>query len=79
MDESFRHQKLRRIIASALQMPEQEIGIINATTVSRAGGIKLKKVNKPTEPYPNKTVNTKAWENLLLNLPNMRIISPLKK
>lgn len=58
------HQKLRRIIASALQMPEQEIGIINATTVSQAGGVKLKKVKKPTEPTPNKDGEYKegAWE-----------------
>ncbi|EJE79719.1 defense against restriction protein, partial [Escherichia coli O111:H11 str. CVM9553] len=64
IDEKAQHQKLRRIIASALQMPEQEIGIINATTVSQAGGIKLKKVNKPTEPTPNKNGEYKegAWE-----------------
>ncbi|EPV2601645.1 helicase-related protein, partial [Salmonella enterica subsp. enterica serovar Schwarzengrund] len=64
IDEKAQHQKLRRIIASALQMPEQEIGIINATTVSQAGGVKLKKVNKPTEPTPNKNGEYKegAWE-----------------
>ncbi|HCS6315415.1 TPA: DEAD/DEAH box helicase family protein [Escherichia coli] len=64
IDEKAQHQKLRRIIASALQMPEQEIGIINATTVSQAGGVKLKKVKKPTEPTPNKDGEYKegAWE-----------------
>ncbi|ECN6793080.1 helicase SNF2 [Salmonella enterica subsp. enterica serovar Typhimurium] len=64
IDEKAQHQKLRRIIASALQMSEQEIGIINATTVSQAGGVKLKKVKKPTEPTPNKDGEYKegAWE-----------------
>lgn len=64
IDEKAQHQKLRRIIASALQMPETEIGIINATTVAKAAGVKLKKVKQPVEPVPNKEGEYKsgAWE-----------------
>ncbi|MDV1094927.1 SNF2-related protein [Raoultella ornithinolytica] len=64
IDEKAQHNKLRRIIASALQMPETEIGIINASTVAGAGGVKLKKVKQPTEPTPNKDGEYKAgaWE-----------------
>lgn len=64
IDEKAQHQKLRRIIAGALQMPETEIGIINATTVAGAGGVKLKKVKQPAEPTPNKDGEYKdgAWE-----------------
>jgi hypothetical protein len=64
IDEKAQHQKLRRIISSALQMDENEIGIINATTVSQSGGLKLKKVKQPVEPTPGKDGEYKegAWE-----------------
>lgn len=65
IDEKAQHQKLRRIIAGALQLPEAEIGIINATTVSQAGGVKLKKLKRPSEPTANKDGEYKdgAWES----------------
>lgn len=50
MDEKSQHNKLRRIIASALGLTEQQVGIINATTVSKASGVKVKPVKKPVEP-----------------------------
>lgn len=70
IDEKAQHQKLRRIIASALLMPEAEIGIINATTVSQAGGVRLKKVKRPSEPVPNKDGEYKsgAWESYYTKL-----------
>jgi len=64
IDEKAQHEKLRRIISSALQIDPAEIGIINATTVQKAGGVKLKAVKLPTEPKPNKDGEFKdgAWE-----------------
>ncbi|MCU3341325.1 SNF2-related protein [Enterobacter hormaechei subsp. hoffmannii] len=70
MDEKTQHNKLRRIIASALGLDEGQIGIINATTVSKATGPKLKKVKKPVEPAERADGNYKegAWEKYYADL-----------
>lgn len=64
IDEKAQHEKLRRIISSALQIDASEIGVINATTVQKAGGVKLKVVKLPVEPKANKDgeFKTGAWE-----------------
>ncbi|MGC0875870.1 hypothetical protein WKG92_23725, partial [Pantoea agglomerans] len=64
MDEKSQHNKLRRIIASALGMQERQIGIINATTVAKASGVKVKSVNKPVEPVEKADGSFKegAWD-----------------
>lgn len=64
MDEKTQHNKLRRIIASALGMEESQIGIINATTVAKASGVKLKPVKKPVEPAEKADGSFKdgAWD-----------------
>lgn len=64
MDEKTQHNKLRRIIASALGMQEQQIGIINATTVAKASGVKVKPVKKPVEPVEKADGSFKdgAWD-----------------
>lgn len=57
-DEKTQHEKLRRIIAQALGIPREQIGILNATTVaqaSKSAGKKLKKVKRPTEPKEDAT------------------------
>lgn len=70
MDEKTQHNKLRRIIARALAMDESQIGIINATTVQQATGIKLKKVKKPVEPTEKADGSYKdgAWEGYYAEL-----------
>lgn len=64
MDEKSQHNKLRRIIASALGLTEQQVGIINATTVSKASGVKVKPVKKPVEPVEKADGSFKdgAWD-----------------
>ncbi|MGJ0637711.1 SNF2-related protein [Xenorhabdus bovienii] len=57
-DEKTQHEKLRRIIAQALDMKREEIGILNATTVtqaSKANNKKLKRVKRPAEPKEDAT------------------------
>ncbi|MCC8379123.1 N-6 DNA methylase [Xenorhabdus sp. PB30.3] len=57
-DEKTQHEKLRRIIAQALGMKREEIGILNATTVTQAAKSntkKLKKVKRPAEPREDAT------------------------
>ncbi|WP_074024517.1 N-6 DNA methylase [Xenorhabdus eapokensis] len=57
-DEKTQHEKLRRIIAQALGMKREEIGILNATTVTQAAksnSKKLKKVKRPAEPREDAT------------------------
>jgi SNF2 family DNA or RNA helicase len=51
-DEKSQHKKLQRILAQALGMEPEQIGILNATTVADAakGGGKIKAVKKPDEP-----------------------------
>lgn len=70
MDEKTQHNKLRRIIAGALGLEESQIGIINATTVSKANGPKLKKVKKPVEPAERADGNYKegVWEKYYADL-----------
>lgn len=70
MDEKSQHNKLRRIIGSALGMEESDIGIINATTVAKAGGVKLKPVKKPVEPAERADGSFKegAWEKYYVDL-----------
>lgn len=64
MDEKSQHGKLRRILSNALGMDESQIGIINATSVQQATGVKLKKVKKPVEPTEKAdgTYKDGAWE-----------------
>ncbi|WP_340615866.1 SNF2-related protein [Xenorhabdus entomophaga] len=57
-DEKTQHEKLRRIIAQALGMKREDIGILNATTVAQAAKSntkKLKKVKRPAEPKEDAT------------------------
>lgn len=56
-DEKSQHGKLKRILASALPIDPDKIGILNATTVADAakGAKKPKKVKKPNEPGENAT------------------------
>lgn len=57
-DEKTQHEKLRRIIAQALGIKRDQIGILNATTVaqaSKSAGKKLKKVKRPSEPKEDAT------------------------
>lgn len=70
MDEKSQHNKLRRIIASALGMQESQIGIINATTVAKASGVKVKSVKKPVEPVEKADGSFKegAWDKYYLEL-----------
>lgn len=51
-DEKGQHEKLRRIIAQALPIDINKIGILNATTVAEAakGAKKPKRVKRPAEP-----------------------------
>nr|WP_225988002.1 SNF2-related protein [Leclercia adecarboxylata] len=77
MDEKTQHNKLRRIIASALGLDEGQIGIINATTVSKATGPKLKKVKKPVELPSAPTAITRrvSGKNITPTWRDMKIIS----
>ncbi len=70
MDEKSQHNKLRRIIAMALGLDESQVGIINATTVQQASGIKLKKVKKPVEPTERSDGSYKdgAWDKYYSDL-----------
>nr|WP_323851390.1 SNF2-related protein [Xenorhabdus sp. 42] len=57
-DEKTQHEKLRRILAQALGMKRENIGILNATTVAQAAKAntkKLKKVKRPAEPKEDAT------------------------
>lgn len=70
MDEKSQHNKLRRIIASALGIKESQIGVINATTVAKASGVKVKPVKKPVEPVEKADGSFKdgAWDKYYLEL-----------
>ncbi|MGL5103085.1 MAG: Eco57I restriction-modification methylase domain-containing protein [Plesiomonas sp.] len=57
-DEKSQHEKLRRIIAQALSISKDQIGILNATTVaaaSKSSGKKLRKVKRPADPKEDAT------------------------
>lgn len=64
MDEKSQHGKLRRILSNAMGLDESQIGIINATSVQQATGVKLKKVKCPVEPTEKADGSYKdgAWE-----------------
>lgn len=51
-DEKTQHNKLRRILAASLNLEQDDIGILNATTVADAGkkGKAPKAVKEPKEP-----------------------------
>lgn len=70
MDEKSQHNKLRRIIARSLGLEENQIGIINASTVAQANGPKIKKVKKPVEPAERADGSYKdgAWEKYYVDL-----------
>ena len=61
-DEKSQHNKLKRIIASALPIAADQIGILNATTVAEAakGAKKPKRVKRPAEPKEDATAEALA-------------------
>lgn len=78
MDEKSQHGKLRRILSNALGMDESQIGIINATSVQQATGVKLKKVKSRSNRRKKPTVHTKTvlGRNITASWQNMRTTFP---